>query len=141
MSVSFEQKEKELADRRDALREQLTRLQHSLEITESNLELLREIKPKQQTADEILNNISTKKLLEMPDISVSDAFVEGMKILQQFTKDALVTWVRNRYPALEFSDRSLGRPLRELMAKGQIRVIKPNQGNKTQAVYECKPEI
>ena len=134
MSLSFEQKENELEEKRNSLREQISKLQHQLEITESNLDLLMEMRPKKQTVDEIL----TKKLLESPAISVSEAFIEGMRALQQFTKDALVTWVRNRYPSLEFSEKSLGRPLRDMILRGEVELIKPNQGSKTQAVYGFK---
>ena len=61
-----------------------------------------------------------------------------MVALHEFTKDDVLEWVRSTYPSLTFSDRSWGRPLREMMDEGKVVCLRKNVGNRTQAVYGLK---
>jgi len=61
-----------------------------------------------------------------------------MKALGQFTKNDVVAWVKQQYPKLEFSDKSMQRPLRDMVDSGQVVLLKKNQGSKSQAVYGIK---
>jgi hypothetical protein len=84
------------------------------------------------------SSASARELLNSPAISIGKAIRQGMIALREFTKDDVLKWVRSTYPALKFSDRSWGRPIREMMEKGEVAILKPNVGNKTQAVYGLK---
>ena len=141
MSV-FEEKENELLVRRAELQEKLkalTEVQHQLEIIESNLELLNEMKPKASSGQFTLPlNSATKELLETPAVPIGMTMIEGMKALGQFTKNDVVAWVKQQYPKLEFSDKSMQRPLRDMVDSGQVVLLKKNQGSKSQAVYGIK---
>ncbi len=81
---------------------------------------------------------AAKELLSGPSVSVGSAIRQGMRALRQFTKSDAIGWVRSTYPTLEFSDRSWARPLREMMDKGEVVVLKKNVGNKSEAVYGIK---
>jgi hypothetical protein len=134
MKSSIEEKEQELIGKREYHLRQI-------EIIESNLQLLNDFKPK--SSHEVFTRLdqakaSTKQLLELPSVSINESFVSAIKTLRQFTRNDLGAWVRNKYPNLNFSDKSSARPLRAMMEKGEVIMIKPNQGNKTPAVYEYK---
>jgi hypothetical protein len=139
---AFEEKENELIARRDELLQQLkafTELRHQLEIVESNLKLIAEIRQKASVGPTALPlNNTTKTLLDTPSISIGQTFIDGMKALQQFTKNDVVAWVRANYPNLVFSEKSMQRPLQGLIETGEVILLKKNQGSKTQAVYGYK---
>ena len=139
---AFEEKENELIARRDELLQQLkafTELRHQLEIVESNLKLIAEIRQKASVGLTALPlNNTTKTLLDTPSISIGQTFIDGMKALQQFTKNDVVAWVRANYPNLVFSEKSMQRPLQGLIETGEVILLKKNQGSKTQAVYGYK---
>ena len=139
---AFEEKENELIARRDELLQQLkafTELRHQLEIVESNLKLIAEIRHKASVGPTALPlNNTTKTLLDTPSISIGQTFIDGMKALQQFTKNDVVAWVRANYPNLVFSEKSMQRPLQGLIETGEVILLKKNQGSKTQAVYGYK---
>ena len=77
-------------------------------------------------------------LLHVPPVGVGEAIRQGMKALGQFTKADVIEWVRLNHPRLEFSQKSWGRPLRELMERGEVVLLRHNMGNKSQAVYGFK---
>ena len=74
----------------------------------------------------------------MPSIAIGEALKEGMRALVQFTKSDVVRWVQKTYPALEFSVKSMQRPLKEMMDTGEAELLKLNQGSKSQAIYGIK---
>jgi hypothetical protein len=84
---------------------------------------------------------AAKELLSAPSVNVGNAIRQAMRALRQFTKSDAINWVRSTYPTLEFSDRSWGRPLREMIDKGEVVQLKKNVGNKSEAVYGIKEKI
>ena len=77
-------------------------------------------------------------LLEEVRIPLAEAATEGMKALGEFSKRQLYNWMRNKYPGLQFSIKSLDRVFGQVISKGKVHLIKKNIGNKYPAVYQWK---
>lgn len=133
--------EKEYTARRDEIWRKLEPVKgliEELKTIDAVLKVLKEIKAKQDEEPIFSLNKIAKALLDEPSIPIGETLVEGMKALDQFTKDEVVAWVRAKYPTLKFSEKSMQRPLKELLDSGQVVLLKKNQGSKTQAVYGFK---
>lgn len=145
MKNTFEEKVLQWTKQRDLLRRQMEQLNRDLEIIEVKLQAARELSPKQnghvteqEKLDEMETGLSTLQLLQSPDVSIGQAFIEAMKSLKRFTKFDLYDWIQSKYPNLKFSQRSYQRPLRDLMAHQLVVLIKKNQGNVQPSVYEYR---
>jgi len=121
------------------IREQIKELELQQQFLRGRLTGLEEAQRSNSTQPTGLGGSSTaKKLLSTPDVTVGNAMRQAMVALREFTKADVANWVRSTYPHLLFSDKSWSRPLREMLNKGQVVRLKPNAGNKTQAVYGLK---
>jgi hypothetical protein len=75
---------------------------------------------------------------DAPTVKVANVAREGITALPQFTRPSLVDWIRKQYPNLDFSPKSIGKPLQEMLQSGEVVMIRENAGNKTPAVYAYK---
>jgi hypothetical protein len=73
--------------------------------------------------------------LQIPSIKLADAVEKAAVALRQFKREDLEDWIRSNYPQMQFSRKSVDRPMRDLMAAGKIILLRPNTGNKIPAIY------
>jgi len=71
-----------------------------------------------------------------PTPRLIDAAAQIMKSMKRFTKGQLAERVKHEYSALDFNVKSIGKPLSVAIKTGKVKLIQPNLGSKTQAVYE-----
>ncbi len=130
----------DLETRRVQVAEELKRLELRMEFLRGQLAAFDEIEgsPLNESSANSPSASAAKQLLSTPPISVGKAILQGMIALREFTKADVIKWVRSTHPLLKFSDRSWGRPLRDMMDKGEVVLLRKNAGNKTQAVYGLK---
>jgi hypothetical protein len=134
--MKIEEREQQLEKERGEVRQKIEILQRQLASIESKLELIAELKGEGFNAPLILTNNSAKALLAADNLpSIHAVLTEGMKALRQFTKTDVIAWARLKYPKLQFSEKSIFRPLNDLIKNGEVKLIRKNQGSKTQAVY------
>lgn len=86
--------------------------------------------PKAGKAALVVSNPPTKS------VTILSAGLEGMKTLGQFTRPELEAWVRSKYPHLKFTRKSLDKPVRAAILKGQAQVTQQNTGNRSHAHYK-----
>jgi hypothetical protein len=131
MKTNFQTKRQQVAD-------ELRTLELRMEFLRGQLAALDDIEGGSVLDKDSSVPTTAKQLLGTPSISIGKAIRQGMIALHEFTKDDVLEWVRSTYPTLKFSDRSWGRPLREMMDQGKVVCLKKNVGNKTPAVYGLK---
>ena len=120
---------------------QVEETRHNLEILQAKLSVLRELggadgavkakqtKPPKVAKADVLARASKS-------LTIMTAGTEGMKALGEFTRPELEVWVRNKYPQLKFTRKSLDKPIRKAILDGQAQVIMANAGSKTHAHYK-----
>ena len=71
-----------------------------------------------------------------PTPRLNDAAQQVMQAVKRFTMRELADQIRQRYPAMDFSEKSVAKPLQTAIKGGQVKLVQPNIGSKTQAIYE-----
>jgi len=96
-------------------------LTRKLEIVASNLSVL--MKVYNNSANEVV-----------PTLGV--AALEAMKSLKRFTRRELTQRIQHTHPGIKFNEASVVKPIKNALKAGHIKMVVPNQGNKTQAIFE-----
>jgi hypothetical protein len=128
---------KNLNAKRRQLEEQLQDTELAASKIRAKLELIDEIENDEgpvpvSPASEI------ERLMQKSSIKMEDAVREAVRNLRHFTRYSLVDWITKNHPSLEFSPKSVGKPLQEMLKRGEVQMIKKNVGNKSPAVYAFK---
>ena len=71
-----------------------------------------------------------------PTPRLIDAAPQAMEAMKRFTRSELAERIKQEHPSLEFAEGSLGKPLTIALKAGRVKLVQPNLGSKTQAVYE-----
>lgn len=115
-----------------------------IKAVERRLGLLREMFKlvKRLEADTASNGESSgldvEGLLRGPAVTVREAVRAAATAMRKFTRPSLVEWIKTNHPTLEFSPKSVDRPLNEMVDKGEVVILKKNIGRKSHAVYGLK---
>ena len=114
----------------------------------STIELKREREKLARERDELLKKLeilnSNISLLDKfcgdgvrePMPRLNNAAPQVMKSVKRFTARELADQIRQQYPGMDFSEKSVGKPLQTAIKAGQVKLVQPNIGSKTQAIYE-----
>ena|SRR5665213_1527988 len=101
----------------------------------AKLEFLDELEKDNRKSTPASQDSEIQRLMETSSIKITDAVIEAMRDLRQFTRVSVENWITHKYPNLEFSPKSIQKPLRDMIIRGQVFKIKDNIGSKTLAVY------
>ena len=70
----------------------------------------------------------------LPTLTV--AANEAMEAMKRFTRTELAERVKHLYPEMEFNEASVVKPIKQAMAKGNVKLAQPSHGSKKQSLYE-----
>jgi len=119
-------------------------MKKTLMTTEMQLERAKLAKEKEELLKKLEILTSNISLLDKfcgngrgePTPRLKDAPPKVMEAMRRFTLRELSEQIKQRYPGIEFSDKSVAKPVKEAVKRGQAKLVQPNLGSKTQAVYE-----
>jgi hypothetical protein len=128
--VNTEFKNKKIAQLEEEKREIMERAQQEVEVLDA---MIGSLKKTNRNAE----NHQNGSLRVNPGIpSLREASYEAMKALGRFTERATANHIREMYSDLNFSDKSLRKPMKRARQEQLIRQVQPSRGNKSQAIYE-----
>lgn len=106
------------------------RANREIELLEAQLSVLNDIELKPALAAKTKTSYKPFK----PAITLAKVAPEAMKALGRFSKRDVMAWINKRHPGLSFKIKSLDKIFIRL--KDNVRMVTPNVGSKTPAIYE-----
>ena len=108
----------------------ITMAKRELELLNAQLSVLSKVDPSAEP--------KAAALVADERVSLTKAGPDAMEALGQFTKREVAHWIRDKYPSLTFSIKSLDRVFAKAIADKKVEIVKPNIGNKFPAIYGWK---
>jgi hypothetical protein len=118
-------------------------MQHEME--QERLKLVQDKERLLKQLDIVTSNIAlldkfSENGNQEPTPPLIKAAPQVMETMKRFTRRELLDRITQEFPGLHFSEHSLSKPISRAIASGVVRIIQPNIGSKTQAVYEWVKE-
>jgi hypothetical protein len=122
----------ELEQKRTQIHEDIAKTEDHLKVLRGNLQLIEELiaKVPRSTTPSV-----AARLMAEPQLKLHDLVKAQARLLRQFTKGDLWNGIKQEAPHANFEKKSIDKPLRDLLVKGNVKELRRGIGNQPH-VYE-----